>query len=206
MNLYKDCSDLPIYNFDIIYKSQDFNYLVVEFDGYNEVSIPKNANERWQAIKKEWAELIDDNTVAYYHQLMSEVVYLQTRYEVSGMFLKEIFEREMHEETLEVYIEALGEWGYKWNRKAKKLVEVKRLLQQRKSSENKLGIKLDELKELQKENELAGEESSIEKQAVLLEQITGKNNIDIKTTSVKKWLEINNIANEINEERRKSNG
>ena len=41
MNLYKDCGDLPIRNFDIIYKTNDFNYLVVEFDGYNGVAIPK---------------------------------------------------------------------------------------------------------------------------------------------------------------------
>jgi len=206
MNLYKDCGDLPIRNFDIIYKTNDFNYLVVEFDGYNEVAIPKGANERWQEIKKEWVELIDDNTIAYYHQLISEVVYLQTRYEVSGMLLKEIFERTMHEETLEVYINALKEWKYIWNRKASKLVEIKRLLQQRKASENKLNLKLDELKDLQKENENDDDATTLEKQAVILEQITGKNNIDINTTSVRKWLEINKLATEINEQRRKANG
>jgi hypothetical protein len=206
MNLYKDCGDLPIRNFDIIYKTNDFNYLVVEFDGYNEVAIPKGANERWQEIKKEWVELIDDNTIAYYHQLISEVVYLQTRYDVSGMLLKEIFERTMHEETLEVYINALKEWKYIWNRKASKLVEIKRLLQQRKASENKLNLKLDELKDLQKENENDDDATTLEKQAVILEQITGKNNIDINTTSVRKWLEINKLATEINEQRRKANG
>ena len=206
MNLYKDCGDLPIRNFDIIYKTNDFNYLVVEFDGYNEVAIPKGANERWQEIKKEWVELIDDNTIAYYHQLISEVVYLQTRYDVSGMLLKEIFERTMHEETLEVYINALKEWKYIWNRKASRLVEIKRLLQQRKASENKLNLKLDELKDLQKENENDDDATTLEKQAVILEQITGKNNIDINTTSVRKWLEINKLATEINEQRRKSNG
>jgi len=206
MNLYKDCGDLPIRNFDIIYKTNDFNYLVVEFDGYNEVAIPKGANERWQEIKKEWVELIDDNTIAYYHQLISEVVYLQTRYDVSGMLLKEIFERTMHEETLEVYINALKEWKYIWNRKASKLVEIKRLLQQRKASENKLNLKLDELKDLQKENENEDDATTLEKQAVILEQITGKNNIDINTTSVRKWLEINKLATEINEQRRKANG
>jgi len=206
MNLYKDCGDLPIRNFDIIYKTNDFNYLVVEFDGYNEVAIPKGANERWQEIKKEWVELIDDNTIAYYHQLISEVVYLQTRYDVSGMLLKEIFERTMHEETLEVYINALKEWKYIWNRKASKLVEIKRLLQQRKASENKLNLKLDELKDLQKENENDDDATTLEKQAVILEQITGKNNIDINTTSVRKWLEINKLATEINEQRRRANG
>ena len=150
--------------------------------------------------------MIDDNTIAYYHQLISEVVYLQTRYDVSGMLLKEIFERTMHEETLEVYINALKEWKYIWNRKASKLVEIKRLLQQRKASENKLNLKLDELKDLQKENENDDDATTLEKQAVILEQITGKNNIDINTTSVRKWLEINKLATEINEQRRKSNG
>lgn len=206
MHLYNDCSDLPIANFDTIYKTNDYKFLVVEFDGYNDVEIPKGANERWQDIKNEWIKLLDDNTIAYYHQLILEVVYLQTRYEISGRFLKEIYEREMHEETFNTYVDALKEWGYKWNKKAGYLVEIKRLLQQRKASENQLNLKMDELKKMQDENGYDEDATSLEKQAVILEQITGKNNIDTKTTSVKKWIEISKLATEINNQRAKNNG
>jgi hypothetical protein len=47
---------------------------------------------------------------------------------------------------------------------------------------------------------------SLEAQAVMLEHITKKNKIDIFTTSVKTWIEIGKLAEEINEQNRKSNG
>ena len=46
MHLYKDCSDLSIKKFDIIYKTNDFRYLIVGWDGYEEIEVPKGANER----------------------------------------------------------------------------------------------------------------------------------------------------------------
>ena len=112
----------------------------------------------------------------------------------------------MDEETIDMYAEALAEWRYKWNKKQNKYQNLKRLLNQLKVSKNKIDLKLDELKTLKEENDLEGDDTSLEKQAVVLEQITGKNNIDIKTTSAKKWLEIAKLAESINEQRRKSNG
>lgn len=204
--LYKDCSDLPIKNFDSIYKTNDYKWLIVGYDGYKDVKVPKEANERWEEIKKEWIELIDDNAIAYYHQLILEVIYLQTRYNTVQELLKMIFERDMDEPTLDIYIKALGEWRYNWNKKNGKLKEIERLLRQWKASQNKISLKLDELEKLKAEHELNEDVSSLEKQAVILEHITGKNNIDLNTTSVKKWIEISKLANSINEQRRKTNG
>tara|TARA_R110002020_G_scaffold334555_3_gene549819 strand:+ start:9742 stop:10365 length:624 start_codon:yes stop_codon:yes gene_type:complete len=206
MYLYKDCSDIPIFNFDIIYRTNDFKYLVVGYNGYKDIKVPKGANERWQEIKKEWIKLLDNNVIAYYHQLLLECVYLETRYNVVEMLLKQIFERQMDDETLGKYKESLLEWKYKWNEKQDKYQNLKRLLNQLKSSKNKIDLKIDELKTLREENELEGEATSLERQAVVLEQVTGKNNIDIKTISAKKWLEISKMASEINEQRRKVNG
>lgn len=206
--LYKSCSDIPVFNFDVIYKTNDFKYLVVGYDGYADIKVPKGANERWEEIKNEWIEMLDDNSIAHYYMLISECVYLQTRYQVVEMLLKQIFEQdgEMTDETLETYIQALAQWRYKWNRKNEKLSEIKRLIQQLQASRNKIELKNDELEKLQKENENNGDASSLEKQAVILEQITGKNNIDTRTTSVKKWIEITKVAQEINEQRSKKNG
>jgi len=207
--LYKDCGDLPIFNFDVIYKTNDFQFLVVDYDGYSEVDVPKGANERWEEIKAEWVKLLDDNTIAYYYQLILECVYLETRYSVVKMLLKQIFERDMDDDTMETYIEALAQWNYNWNKKNEKLKEIKRLLNQHEGSKNKINLKLDELKVMREENGYDDDDTdkaSLEKQAVTLEQITGKNNIDIKTTSVRKWLEIGKLANDINEQTRKNNG
>ena len=206
MHLYKDCGDMPIRNFDIVYRTNDFKYLVVGYNGYDDIVVPKGANERWDAIKNEWIKLLDDSTIAYLYQLTLEIVYLQTRFNVSRELLKMIWERDdMNEETFEVYIEALRHWNYNWNKKNEKNVEVKRLLNQLKASQNKITLKIDELEKIKSENDNGDIESSLEKQAVALEQITGKNNIDLDTTSVKKWIEICKLGESINEARRKAN-
>ena len=207
MHLYKDCSDLSIKKFDIIYKTNDFRYLIVEWDGYEEIEVPKDANERWQDIRNEWIDLLDNNVIGYYYQLVLESVYLQTRYNVVKQLLNMIWMRdEFDEEAEKIYVGALAEWNYKWNPKQNKTKEMERLLKQLKRSENKIELKLDELEKLKKENDITDDVSSLEKQAVALEQITGKNNIDTETTSVRKWVEITKLSESINEQRRKANG
>jgi len=207
MHLYKDCSDLSIKKFDIIYKTNDFRYLIVGWDGYEEIEVPKGANERWQDIRNEWIDLLDNNVIGYYYQLVLESVYLQTRYNVVKQLLNMIWIRdEFDEEAEKIYVGALAEWNYKWNPKQNKTKEMERLLKQLKRSENKIELKLDELEKLKKENDITDDVSSLEKQAVALEQITGKNNIDTETTSVRKWIEITKLSESINEQRRKANG
>jgi hypothetical protein len=208
MHLYKNCGDLPIFNFDVVYRTNDFKCLIVDYNGYDDIVVPKDANERWEAIKNEWVELLDDATTAYYYQLVLEIVYLQTRYNIVRQLLKIVWDREdMDEDSMKIYIGALKEWRYFWNEKATKTTEVDRLLKQLKRSQNKITLKLDELEKMREENDMDNEDSStLDKQAVALEQITGKNNIDTRTTSVSKWVEITKLAETINEQRRKSNG
>ena len=155
----------------------------------------------------EWIDLLDNNVIAYYYQLVLESVYLQTRYNVVKQLLNMIWMRdEFDEEAEKIYVGALAEWKYKWNPKQNKTKEMERLLKQLKRSENKIELKLDELEKLKKENDITDDVSSLEKQAVALEQITGKNNIDTETTSVRKWVEITKLSESINEQRRKANG
>jgi len=208
MHLYKNCGDLPIFNFDVVYRTNDFKYLVVDYNGYDDIVVPKDANERWEAIKNEWVKLLDDATTAYYYQLVLEIVYLQTRYNIVKQLLKIVWDREdMDDDSMKIYIGALKEWRYFWNEKATKANEVDRLLKQLKRSQNKITLKLDELEKMREDNNMDDEDAStLDKQAVTLEQITGKNNIDTRTTSVSKWVEISKLAESINEQRRKSNG
>jgi len=204
MHLYKDLGDIPIYNFDIINRTQDYKYLVVGYNGYDDVKIPKEANEKWQSMRNEWVKLLDDNTISYYYELILDVAYLETRYEVVKKLLFIIWERDMDEDTLDAYIGALREWKYIWNKKAKKNKEIKRLLEQHKASENKLNLKKDELKELQQKHDIEDTPMTLEKQAVTLEQVLGKNRIDVRTTSARTWIEYGKLSTEISEQRRKS--
>jgi len=200
--LYNDCYDLPIYNFDMVFKSKDFRFLVVGYDGYNDVGIPIGAGERWKAIFDQWVVLSDSNTLMYYYQLLSEVAYLETRYTVSKILIYEMHTQDMNEKTLDMFIEALKDWRYFYNKDNDKEKEIERLIAINKGSQNKLGIKKSELENMQKEH--SESEKTLVGQAVVLEQITGKNNIDIKKISVAKWLEIGKIANRINEQRERN--
>lgn len=207
IRLYKNCSDLPIRRFDIIYKTKDLRYLCLEYDGYNEVKPPIEAEQRWNDIFDEWVKLCDDNTLSYYYQLILEVTYLETRFIVSKELLHQIFTRypdAMDDETLDMYIDELAKWKYIYNKENDMLDEVGRLMNQRKASENKLGLKKSELEEMRKENGNS-EPHTLEAQAIILEHITGIKT-DLDKDSVLKWLETGKLATSINEQRRKSNG
>lgn len=206
VRLYKNCSDLPIRRFDIVYRTNDLRYLCLEYDGYNEVELPKDVEERWKDIFDEWIKLCDNNTISYYYQLILEVIYLETRYLVSKELLQQIFMRypeAMDEETLDKYIKELAKWKYLYNKKNNMLDEVGRLMDQHKASKNKLGIKSSELEELRKENE-DSEPQTLEAQAIILEHITGIKT-DLDKDSVLKWIETGKLATLINEEKRKAN-
>jgi hypothetical protein len=205
IKVYRNCSELSIFNFDIVYKTSDYRYLLVDFDGYNDVKLPKDIDQTWKNIFDEWVKASDNNEILYYYQLISEVAYLETRFKVAEILLQQILQREMSESTLDTYIEMLSKWKYKYNKKNDKITELNRLFTQHKASTNKLGLKRSELKALNKNNNGEGV-STLESQAVTLEQITGKNNIDPKTTSVLKWIEICKVADNLNTQRRSQNG
>lgn len=207
MYLYKDCSDLPIRNFTIIYQTNDFRYLVVGWDRYEDIEVPKEANERWQYIRNEWAKMISDNTTYNYYNLILEVAYLRTRYSAVKILLDRIIIREnMDDEMLSKYAEGLAEWRYKWNKKASKQDNIIRLYKQLKQSENKLSLKTDELESLKKS---AGEKEedavSLEKQRLIIEQSLGVK-IDLDKDSVKTWVEACKMHEQLSEKRAKVNG
>jgi hypothetical protein len=203
--VYRNCSELSIYNFDMAYKTNDYRYLVVGFDGYQDIKTPKDIEQTWKSIFDEWVKASDNSTIIFYYQLISEVAYLETRYIVAEALLLQIYQRDMDEETLDMYIGMLKNWKYIYNKNNNKLDELTRLFAQHNASMNKIGLKRSELKELNKGNE-DGESNSLESQAVALEQILSRNNIDTKTTSVLKWIEICKVADTINNQRKKHHG
>ena len=188
----------------MIYKTQDLRYLVVGFNGYKDVEVPTEAPQRWKDIFDEWVKVSDNNEVIYYYQLISEVAHLETRYIVAKVLLLQIYNRDMDEQTLDMYIEMLKRWRYNYNKNNNKIDELTRLFNQHKASKNKIGLKKSELEGMKRDDD--DEVSTLEAQAVTLEQITGKNNIDVSTTSVLKWLEIVKLGEIINQQRRKQYG
>ena len=207
MHLYKDCGDMPILNFDIVNKTGDLKYMVVGYDGYKDLKPPKGANERWQAIRKEWLELVDDSEMAYYHNLVSECIWLETRYNMVHLILENMYKRAMSPLTFKTYADGLSEWGYKWNFKNDKLSEMQKQLKISKISKNKLTLKLDELKSYRDSKNMSSEATSLYKQAVILEKAAELSySIDVKETPIAKWVEISKMAEKRQSQLKRSNG
>lgn len=203
MHLYKNCRDLSIYNFDMIYRTNDLRYLIVGYNGYDDdVDIPQGAEKRWEDIKKEWVNAIGDNTLAYKQQLMLEVNYLQVRYNLVGEVLELLEKTFLSKDTLDAYIQVLRAWNYIYNKKISVTKNIEALKNQHNFSLNRLKDKLSELDKLIDDSD--NEESSLEKQAVILAKSLEKDRIDIRVTSVLEWIELLNLVKVINAQHKKN--
>lgn len=203
MHLYKNCSDIPLHNFNVVYNTNDLKFLIVGYNGYDEVKPPKEANERWQEIKDEWVKLLGNATTAYYYQLLQETIYLQTRYNAVRSLLEQIFKRDdIQGAKLDQFIEGLALWKYKWQKGQTREKNLMRLLKQQKASENKIKIKVSELEEMKKEQGDDGDDVSIERQVLIIEQSTGIK-INPRVDSVKTWVEACKIHEDIQNQRQK---
>ena len=196
MYLYKNCRDLPIYNFDIVFRENDLKYLVVGYDGYCDVTIPDGAETHWEMIKKEWIKALGDKTLEYKQQLMLEVNYLQVRFNVVAEVIQLLEYSILDKELIDAYSNILRPWGYIYNKKKKVKENLVNLKNQHKFSQNKLKDKLSELEKLTENDK--DENVSLEKQAVYLAQCLNRNRIDTKKTTVLEWIELKNLAKEIN--------
>lgn len=203
MHLYKNCSDIPLHNFNVVYNTNDLKFLIVGYNGYDEVKPPKEANERWQEIKNEWVKLLGNATTAYYYQLLQETIYLQTRYNAVRSLLEQIFKRDdIQGAKLDAFIDGLALWKYKWQKGQTREKNLMRLLKQQKASENKIKIKVSELEEMKKEQGDDGDDVSIERQVLIIEQSTGIK-INPRVDSVKTWVEACKIHEDIQNQRQK---
>lgn len=203
MHLYKNCRDISIFNFDMIYRTNDFRYLVVGFNGYDDIEVPKEAEERWAEIFNQWLDLLESADLRYYYDLMFEVNYLETRFIVARELLFQIYTRmgSMADEVLDKYIVELKNWRYKFKKDNGILKEVHRLMLFHKGSANEISLKRSELESMSKTSK--SKEETLESQAVILERVTGIK-IDIRTTSVLTWEENKKLANRINKEKAKN--
>lgn len=203
MHLYKNCSDIPLHNFNVVYNTNDLKFLIVGYNGYDEVTPPKGANERWNEIKNEWVKLLGNSTTAYYYNLLQETIYLQTRYNAVRALLEKIFVRDdIQGAKLDEYSKGLALWKYYWKKGQTKEKNIQRLLKQQKASENKIKLKVSELEEMKKDQDSDGEEVSVERQVLIIEQSTGIK-INPRVDSVKTWIEACKIHESIQEQRQK---
>lgn len=203
-NIYKFCDELPVFNFYKIIETKDYSWLYVDFDGYNKIEITNDIDDIWESIYTEYLELTGDSTSILYYEVVKELLYLQTRYNVVGTLLQQLSMGKMSKQIFPHYVIELKKWQYNLDDKKPLKEELERLARQLKSSKNRINIKEEERKSFEKKE--TGEKLSLIQQQVKLEQALSRNEIDTKKTVVSKWIAMIKEVKAINQERKNKNG
>lgn len=204
LKYYRNCDELPIFNFYEILKTKNYAYLYLDYDGYDDMVAKDNFQDVFQDIYEEYVNLIGDNTTLIYYELIKDVLYLETRYKVVSSLMKNMTSTPMNKETRKAYIGALRKWRYKIDEKKDFGDEMIRVVRQLKASKNALKIKQSELKALREKND-NGSNLTLVQQEVKLEQALSRNNVDTKKTSVTKWVYMIKEIEVINQANRNRN-
>lgn len=200
-HFYKGCSDIWIYNFDKIAKTNNYSYLVIGYDEYNEVKFDEEkARKLWKEIYNDFCKRSNDNTSLLYYQLLEELGYLKMRKTIALVLLGQLEYFEKMSEVHDFYITQLAKWNYEINIKSSLEDELKRMYRMVRFSDNKIGLMESEIDLLRGDED---ESMSLVKQAVKLAQNLGKERINTKKTTVEEWLAMLEESKEINEYKRK---
>ena len=201
---YRNCDELPIYNFYKVLETNELCYLYLDYDGYEKMKVIEVLGGVWEGIYEEYLKLVGDNTTILYYEVVNNLLYLETRYSVVSTLLQQIVMGRMDKDMLRAYILQLREWKYYIDDEKPLNDEISRMVRQLKASENRIRLKKEEKKQL--ETAKSNEKMSLIDQQVKLEQALSRNEIDTKRTVVSKWITMIKEVKLINDQRKKQNG
>lgn len=197
--LYRSCEDLPIYNFHRFMQTSEHGYLVVGWE-YGEVKLDQEEVDRvWGGIYNEYCTLTSNNKAITYYRSVQRLMYLRTRKEIGARILIQISIRNMKPKIFIGYVDALRDWDFKYEGEKRDQNKIKDLGRQIRACDNEIGLLQDKLSRMVE----SGEGMPFEKELVKVEQALGRNAIDPRKTSVKKWVFLLDEIKEINQQRRK---
>ncbi|MFK7949529.1 MAG: hypothetical protein AB8G11_18195 [Saprospiraceae bacterium] len=206
---YTSLDDIFVYNFYQVAEKQNFAYLDREYKGYGVHSYTEKEDievkEIWEKLTDEHSKRVGNNEHIMYYELLSELVYLTSRKRVMGIMLEILTMTKVSDDILKIYSMELKKWGYKIDLKIPFQEQVPRLINQLKASQNKISVLESEKEELENQHN-SKDKISLTKQQVKLEQALERNEIDIKTTVMSKWLDMFDEVKEINAHRKNRNG
>lgn len=202
VHFYKGCSDISIFNLDQIATTNNYSYMVIGYDGYNEVDFDEiKAQELWEKIYNDFCKLGNDNTSLLYYELLEQLSYLKMRKLFVLSFLNQLEFFKKPDFILELYFSELAEWGYKIDSKNPLTDELDKMYLLVRGNDNKIGLVESEIKFLKEDEQ---EPVSLVKQAIKLAQGLGKERIDTKTTTAEEWIGLFDELKIINEYKRRN--
>lgn len=203
VNFYKSTSEILIFNFDAILNKDNYYWMVVGYNGYNEKEFEfdiEEAKELWNKIYNEYCKKSNDVTTLYYYEVLDQLGYLKVRKYFVGVLLDQLSTFKREQEEIDLFIDALSKWRFFIDNKKPLELELKRMYRQLRASENRIGLKESELEGLKEDQQ---EPMSLTTQAVKLALGLGKDKIDTKTITVDEWLALSDELKIINEYKNK---
>ena len=200
LRFYFSCDDFPIWNFHKIMETSDYSYLVIDWDGFEKLDIDQEkASERWGQIYNEYCRLTQNNKAITYYRNRQRLMWLETRVVVCGKMLVQMSMRNMREEMFFEYIKVLRNFEVPYPKDVKDIKCIEDAGRFLKATKNQIELLRDEIKKMSE----IGEYVPFEKELVDVEHALGKNEINPRTTSVSKWIQLINKIKEIVEQQRK---
>lgn len=147
------------------------------------------ARNRWQSIYNQYCILTENNKALTYYRLVMEINYYETRYVITAAIIDALSRRSIKE----VFYDEMKAWRYKVNRSLSDDKLLHSLKKQFAGAKNTIELKRNELAQIKVNQE---EGQSLIQQVVDLEGVLQRNEIDPKTTSVEKWVQLQNQARE----------
>lgn len=193
-----NCDDIMIYHFDKIRQTKDLKWMVEGYTGREVVELPENIVDRYDDLMNEFCIKTNNNKNLDYCELEVEVSHLNEDYSICKALLGTLL-TSVSEDVFKVTIEELRHRNLLLNESKPFKKEFDRLERQLRQRKTKLERKQGELS---KYNVETGEGISIQRTKVKILKILGIQSIDLRTTSVTEWIELNNEAIEVSKHKK----
>lgn len=196
LRYYRNCNEIPVWNFNEIIKSGDFNWLVYRYDGFNKYD---NINSEecsliWEEIKNEFFILSDNQSSIRIIFLEAEIDYLTRRFDIVYALLHTLISKRVQGEQIDQFIDHLNRWMYYVNKSKPLKEELIRLTKQHQASKITIARKKNELEKLIEDS--AKGDVNIVREKIKLQRVLSMQ-IDLKNTTMAEWLEMFKVAAEI---------
>jgi hypothetical protein len=196
MIIHKDCSALSIFAFNEITKTQDLRWLLKDFDenDCNKLELTDEQkielSEVFSNIFYEYGELTSNLKITSGYKKRIQIKYLENKYDIC----KKIISIYNESQLIEV-VELLNEFKYKIDIKKELAPQIEVVVDSLNALETEIKIlKINYKNQFGTKSEI---EYNLDKEAFQLEMNLKLNySIDVKKTSVKRWVTMMNVSNE----------
>jgi hypothetical protein len=195
IHLHKSCDTLPIYNFYKVVDTMDLNYLAIGYNDLNELNVKIDkelATKNWNAILSEYSELTANREVLANYEKQIEILYLETIIK-SGEKILENYEEYGDIEILLL----LNDFDYSFDEHKNIENQINMVIRKIKGYRNKVRILKSNYEQRFRKKDNEAKESNLTKDALSLElSLDIGREIDIRTTSVSKWIYMFDLVKE----------